>query len=75
MFENYTVYETMMFPVNPWVMPVVGVVDGGKLYDPLVDELMSKNMPVFRSSDSAVRALALYLEGRLTAERLRRRNR
>ena len=28
MFENYTVYETMMFPVNPWVMPVVvGVVD------------------------------------------------
>ena len=55
--------------------PVVGVVDGGKLYDPLVDELMSKNMPVFRSSDRAVRALALYLEGRLSAERLRSKHR
>jgi hypothetical protein len=55
--------------------PVVGVVDGGKLYDPLVDELMNKNVPVFRSSDRAVRALALYLEGRLSAQRLRRKSR
>ncbi len=55
--------------------PVVGVVDGGRLYDPLVDELMKKGMAVFRSSDRAVRALALYIEGRLHAERLgRKRN-
>ena len=51
--------------------PVVGVVDGGRLYDPLVDELMGQKMAVFRSSDRAVRALALYIEGRLRAERLR----
>ena len=51
--------------------PVVGVVDGGRLYDPLVDELVKKRMAVFRSSDRAVRALALYIEGRLHAERLR----
>lgn len=51
--------------------PVVGVVDGGRLYDPLVDELVRKGMAVFRSSDRAVRALALYIEGRLTAERIR----
>jgi acyl-CoA synthetase (NDP forming) len=51
--------------------PVVGVVDGGRLYDPLVDALMKKGMAVFRSSDRAVRALALYIEGRLYAERLR----
>jgi acyl-CoA synthetase (NDP forming) len=51
--------------------PVVGVVDAGRLYDPLVDALMKKGMAVFRSSDRAVRALALYIEGRLVAERIR----
>ena len=51
--------------------PIVGVVDGGRLYDPLVDELMDNDMAVFRSSDNAVRALALYIKGRLHAERLR----
>jgi acyl-CoA synthetase (NDP forming) len=51
--------------------PVVGVVDGGGLYDPLVQELVGKGLPVFRSSDRAVRALAMYIEGRLYAEKLR----
>jgi acyl-CoA synthetase (NDP forming) len=55
--------------------PVVGIVDGGRLYDPLVDVLVEKGMAVFRSSDRAVRALALYIEGRLHAQRLRRKNR
>ena len=49
----------------------VGVVDGGRLYDPLVDELTRGGMAVFRSSDSAIRTLALYIEGRLYAEQLR----
>ncbi len=51
--------------------PVVGVVDGGRLYDPLVDQLVGKGMAVFRSSDRAVQALALYIQGRLNAERIR----
>lgn len=51
--------------------PVVGVVDGGRLYDPLVDELMGNGMAVFRSSDRAVQSLAMYMEGRLYAEKLR----
>lgn len=51
--------------------PVVGVVDGGRLYDPLVDELVAGGMTVFRSSDSAIRALSTYIEGRLCAEQLR----
>ena len=51
--------------------PVVGVVDAGRLYDPLVDELMGKGMVVFRSSDRAVRALAMYIAGRLQAGRLK----
>jgi acyl-CoA synthetase (NDP forming) len=51
--------------------PVVGVIDGGRLYDPLADQLMEKNMAIFRSSDRAVQALAMYIDGRLYAERLR----
>ncbi|WP_373499112.1 acetate--CoA ligase family protein [Desulfococcus sp.] len=51
--------------------PVVGVVDAGRLYDPLVERLSAGGMAVFRSSDRAVRALAMYIEGRLYAETLR----
>ncbi len=50
--------------------PVVGVVDAGRLYDPLVDVLMGKGMAVFRASDRAVQALAIYIDGRLHAARL-----
>jgi acyl-CoA synthetase (NDP forming) len=53
--------------------PVVGVVDGGRLYDALVDELVANGMAVFRSSDRAVQALAMYMEGRLYAEKLKER--
>ena len=52
--------------------PVVGVVDAGRLYDPLEDELTAGGMPVFRSSDRAVQALAIYMEGRLSAEKIRK---
>jgi hypothetical protein len=51
--------------------PVVGVVDDGRLYDPLVGELTCGGMAVFRSSDSAIRTQAFYIEGRLHAEQLR----
>lgn len=51
--------------------PVIGVVDAGHLYDPLVDNLMAKGMAVFRSSDRAVQTLAIYIEGRLHAGQLR----
>jgi len=54
--------------------PVVGVVDGGRLYDPLVDELIAGGMAVFRSSDRAVQALAMFLEGRIYGEKLKQRD-
>ena len=52
--------------------PIVGVVDGGRLYDPLVDVLIKEGLAVFRSSDRAVHALALYMEARLHGASLRR---
>jgi len=51
--------------------PVVGVVDAGRQYDPLVDRLKEIGMCVFRTSDQAVAAIAQYIEGRLNAERIR----
>jgi acyl-CoA synthetase (NDP forming) len=51
--------------------PVITVVDGGRLYDPLVDKLKEAGMCVFRTSDQAVAALAQYIEGRLHADAIR----
>jgi acyl-CoA synthetase (NDP forming) len=51
--------------------PVVTVVDGGRLYDPLRDALMAKGVPVFKVCDQAVAALALYIQGRLRADAIR----
>ncbi|MDX9788090.1 MAG: acetate--CoA ligase family protein [Desulfobacterales bacterium] len=51
--------------------PVIGVVDGGSLYDPLVARIESSGLPVFRSSDRAVAAIALYISGRLASVRIR----
>lgn len=52
--------------------PIIGVVDAGRLYDPLVDELVAKDVAVFRSSDRAVHALAIYMDGRLHAEKIKK---
>ncbi len=46
--------------------PVIGVVDAGSLYDPMARELAKKGMVIFRSADSAVRALAVYIKSVLT---------
>ena len=51
--------------------PVIGVVDGGRQYDPLEDRLKEAGLCTFRTSDQAVAALAQYIDGRLNAESLR----
>ncbi len=52
-------------------VPIIAVVDGGRLYDPLRDALLRQGIPVFPVCDRAVAAVALYIESRLLAERLR----
>jgi len=37
------------------------VVDSGRLYDPLAQAIRDGGVPVFRSADSAMRALGRYL--------------
>lgn len=51
--------------------PVIGVIDGGRLYDPLRDALMAAGVPVFPVCDRAVAALAQYIQARLHADMLR----
>ncbi|MFW5490198.1 MAG: acetate--CoA ligase family protein [Desulfovibrio sp.] len=51
--------------------PVVGVIDGGRLFDPMRDALIAGGIPVFPVCDRAVAALALYIEGRLHADSIR----
>ncbi len=74
-FDNAeSVARVMPQLVTSLTKPVVGVVDGGRLYDPLVDELVDNGMAIFRSSDRAVKTLAIYMEGRLYAEQLKEKN-
>jgi acyl-CoA synthetase (NDP forming) len=51
--------------------PIIGVIDGGRLYDPLRDRLMAGGVPVFPVCDRAVAALAQYIQARLHADMLR----
>jgi acyl-CoA synthetase (NDP forming) len=53
--------------------PVIGVVDGGRLYDAMAAGLMDGGVCVFRSSQRGVEALLKYTGARLYAEQLRRR--
>ena len=53
--------------------PIVGIVDGGKLYDAMSAGLMDQGVCVFRNSARGTRALVSYIEARLYAEALRKR--
>ena len=52
-------------------VPVIAVVDGGRLFDPFRDALLAKGIPVFPVCDRAVISLSLYIESRLYADNIR----
>lgn len=53
--------------------PIIAVVDGGGMYDAMARDLQDRGMAVFRDADRAVRAVGIYVQSRLAAENLRRR--
>lgn len=57
--------------VESSIVPVVAVVDGGRLYDPFRDALLQRNIPTFPVCDRAVASLSLYIESRLYADGIR----
>jgi acyl-CoA synthetase (NDP forming) len=53
--------------------PLIGIVDGGRLYDAMAARLMDQGVCVFRNCARGTRALVRYVEARLGAEALRNR--
>jgi acetate---CoA ligase (ADP-forming) len=53
--------------------PVIGIVDGGQLYDAMCAALMDQGVCVFRNCARGTRALVRYIEARLYADTLRSR--
>ena len=53
--------------------PIVGIVDGGRLYDAMCARLMDQGVCVFRNCARGTRALVRYIEARLYADALRKR--
>lgn len=66
-----SIVQTLPKLVASCPKPIVGVIDGGALYDPMADRMMEQGVCIFRSSERATRALVRYTEARLRAERLR----
>jgi len=53
--------------------PLIGVIDGGMLYDAMAAGLMDQGVCVFRNCARAAKALVRYCEARLYADSLRKR--
>jgi len=53
--------------------PVIGIVDGGQLYDAMSAGLMDRGVCIFRNCARGTRALVRYVEARLYAAALRNR--
>lgn len=51
--------------------PIVGIVDGGHLYDAMSAKLMDQGVCVFRNCARGTKALVRYIEARLYADTLR----
>jgi acyl-CoA synthetase (NDP forming) len=53
--------------------PVIGIVDGGNLYDAMCARLMDQGVCIFRNCARGTKALVRYVEARLNADAIRRR--
>jgi acyl-CoA synthetase (NDP forming) len=54
--------------------PIIGIVDGGSLYDAMSARLMDQGVCIFRNCARGTRALVRYAEARLQADALRRQS-
>ena len=66
-----SIVQTLPALVASCAKPIVAVIDGGPLFDPMADKLMAQGVCIFRSSERAARSLVRYTEARLHAARLR----
>ena len=59
--------------VNRNEKPIIGIVDGGSLYDAMAALLMDQGVCVFRNCARGTKALVRYVEARLYADAIRNR--
>ena len=57
--------------VNQHDKPIIGIIDGGRLYDAMAERLMDQGVCVFRNCARGTRALVQYTEARLAADAIR----
>jgi len=72
-YDEKSVVQTLPGLVNGVNKPVVGIVDGGPLYDTMCEKLMDQGVCVFRSCERGVNALAKYIQSRLRAAQIQSR--
>ena len=68
-------------PATPWPPPIVerndkpliGIVDGGTLYDAMAAGLMDRGVCIFRNCARGTKALVRYVEARQNADYLKHR--
>ncbi|MBF0325697.1 MAG: acetate--CoA ligase family protein [Alphaproteobacteria bacterium] len=54
--------------------PLIGIIDGGSLYDAMAGRLMDQGVCIFRNCSRGTRALALYVEARFAANAIKARD-
>ena len=54
--------------------PVIGVIDAGRLYEPMAETMGKDGLPIFRTCDAAVTTLAKYTGYRLRIAMLSEKN-
>ena len=54
--------------------PVIGIVDGGQLYDAMCAKLMDQGACIFRNCARGTKALVRYIEARLYADSLKKKH-
>ena len=52
--------------------PIIGIIEGGTLYDAFAARLMDQEVCIFRCCERGVHALVHYVEGRLNGDRIRK---
>ena len=55
--------------------PIIGIVDGGSLYDPMIEMLKDRGVCTFRSCDQGVKVLGKYIQARLNSEYIKQKYR
>jgi acetate---CoA ligase (ADP-forming) len=74
-YNENSVVQQLPDLVSVLEKPVIGIVEGGALYDAMIEKLMDQGVCIFRSCEQGMRALVKYTQARLQAEQIRSRER